>query len=292
MGPDNADEKLMALEEENRATKLRLGGRIIDLEADIAHWKALHESMRLDFTRAIDERDTYRNDGDTLRAQLSQAEAEAAAMRAALEDAVDLLDAAQREGLFEYDGTAGQEFDENTAPLRAALASNTGKAVTERLEAVERERDAYKKAKAENDDRFMGERDDARAERDALKAQVMELQATEQETRKQLVEQEREECAKLADAQRWNTNNLTSAPPQSEAARFIAIAIRKRSERGQEKPAEPVCEDCGGSRRLRAPDSDGTGSWCPACSGVAKTPHSSPSVPARRTREIPEDDHG
>ena len=37
---------------------------------------------------------------------------------------------------------------------------------TERAERAERERDAYKRAKAENDERFCNERDDARRERD------------------------------------------------------------------------------------------------------------------------------
>lgn len=48
----------------------------------------------------------------------------------------------------------------------------------ERLDAALRaawtERDAYKKAKAENDERFMNERDAARAERDAFKIEVDE----------------------------------------------------------------------------------------------------------------------
>lgn len=41
--------------------------------------------------------------------------------------------------------------------------------IIRRCVAAERERDAYKKAKAENDERFMVERDDARAERDKLR---------------------------------------------------------------------------------------------------------------------------
>lgn len=43
------------------------------------------------------------------------------------------------------------------------------KVMHERAVAAETERDAYKRAKAENDDRFMGERDDARAEVERLK---------------------------------------------------------------------------------------------------------------------------
>ena len=42
---------------------------------------------------------------------------------------------------------------------------------------LEKERDAYKKAKEENDDRFMNERDQARAERDTLAERVRVLEA-------------------------------------------------------------------------------------------------------------------
>ena len=42
--------------------------------------------------------------------------------------------------------------------------------------------------------------------------------------------QEREACAKVADAQRSNTNVLLSYPPQSSAAYNIGIAIRARKE--------------------------------------------------------------
>jgi uncharacterized coiled-coil protein SlyX len=47
----------------------------------------------------------------------------------------------------------------------------------ERRDAAIRERDAYKRAKAENDDRFMGERDEARRERDTLRAELDALKA-------------------------------------------------------------------------------------------------------------------
>lgn len=46
---------------------------------------------------------------------------------------------------------------------------------SERANKAEAERDAYKRAKAENDDRYMGERDQARAEADALRAEVAAL---------------------------------------------------------------------------------------------------------------------
>ena len=48
----------------------------------------------------------------------------------------------------------------------------------ERAEKAEAERDAYKKAKAENDERFMRERDEARAERDALQAKLDAMRPT------------------------------------------------------------------------------------------------------------------
>ena len=42
---------------------------------------------------------------------------------------------------------------------------------------------------------------------------------------------EREECAKIADKNRHNTEMLTSFPLQSGAARYIAIDIRARGEK-------------------------------------------------------------
>lgn len=42
---------------------------------------------------------------------------------------------------------------------------------------------------------------------------------------------EREECAKIADKNRHNTEMLTSYPLQSGAARSISIAIRARGEK-------------------------------------------------------------
>lgn len=42
---------------------------------------------------------------------------------------------------------------------------------------------------------------------------------------------EREECANIADNNRYNTEMLTSLPLQSGAARSIAAAIRARGEK-------------------------------------------------------------
>ena len=52
-----------------------------------------------------------------------------------------------------------------------------------RLAALLAERDAYKRAKAENDERFMVERDEARAERDALRRAVEHFTAQRAELR-------------------------------------------------------------------------------------------------------------
>ena len=49
------------------------------------------------------------------------------------------------------------------------------RAQRDEIERLTTERDAYKRAKAENDDRFMLERDEARIERDALAAEVERL---------------------------------------------------------------------------------------------------------------------
>jgi hypothetical protein len=60
---------------------------------------------------------------------------------------------------------------QEVATIYAELDEKYGIAIAE-LAAAREERDAYKRAKAENDDRFMGERDDARADRDRLAACV------------------------------------------------------------------------------------------------------------------------
>lgn len=76
--------------------------------------------------------------------------------RATVEEAQAILEA-MRES---HDGVVAERDQ-----LRAALAES------------ERERDAYKRAKTENDDRYMGERDEARRDRDRLAAEVGRLRA-------------------------------------------------------------------------------------------------------------------
>lgn len=56
------------------------------------------------------------------------------------------------------------------APMIVGVPASYIRAVLDAHDAVVDERDAYKRAKAENDERYMIERDEARAERDALAA--------------------------------------------------------------------------------------------------------------------------
>lgn len=55
----------------------------------------------------------------------------------------------------------------------AAAAPDVVLCLLDALDAAERERDAYKRAKAENDERFMCERDAARVERDQARADLV-----------------------------------------------------------------------------------------------------------------------
>jgi FtsZ-binding cell division protein ZapB len=61
-----------------------------------------------------------------------------------------------------------ENVEQHASALSAVRAQLT--AAESALTALQRECDAYKRAKAENDKRFMRERDEARAERDALQA--------------------------------------------------------------------------------------------------------------------------
>lgn len=64
------------------------------------------------------------------------------------------------------------------SPANAETVPEIVRILVDRLAAMEAERDAYKRAKRENDERYMIERDDARRERDAALARVRELEAT------------------------------------------------------------------------------------------------------------------
>lgn len=95
----------------------------------------------------------------------------------------DPLSAARRQ-LAEWDDwLAGVGYDERTFDGRSMVAVPFAAAIKHlraTLAEVDRltgERDAYKRAKAENDERFMLERDEARAERDALRDQLDEAEA-------------------------------------------------------------------------------------------------------------------
>jgi hypothetical protein len=69
----------------------------------------------------------------------------------------------------------GVDFDEDD-PVRMVGVLQQLAETTTRAELAERERDAYKKAKSENDDRFMLERDEARMEVEKLRRQLAEYE--------------------------------------------------------------------------------------------------------------------
>lgn len=69
--------------------------------------------------------------------------------------------------VFHWDGRCAEPHKETLRRLAASRKAHAATAT--RLAEAERERDAYKKAKQENDERFMVERDEARADRDDLR---------------------------------------------------------------------------------------------------------------------------
>lgn len=77
------------------------------------------------------------------------------------------------------DCTAFGTINENVQPVADAALGW--------IREVERERDAYRKAKAENDDRFMAERDEARRERDTLRAKLTASQTLAEDLRARLI---------------------------------------------------------------------------------------------------------
>lgn len=76
---------------------------------------------------------------------------------------LDALDAAERE-------RDEQRKRADIAERYGAIVAGDRLADVARAEKAERERDAYKRAKGENDDRFLRERDEARRERDEARA--------------------------------------------------------------------------------------------------------------------------
>lgn len=120
------------------------------------------------------------------------------------------------------------EFDE-VVTAAAMFANDAAKlaedvdALTAEVERLTRERDAYRKAKVENDERFMLERDEARNERDAARDECFGLFATvntlnrnakESLTKLEALTQERDAALLKAQiledsAAGWQTENAT-----------------------------------------------------------------------------------
>lgn len=92
-------------------------------------------------------------------------------------DTARKLGAARRELADEKETSARlQRERDNADEVNAKLRGDVERLEGERV-AVERERDAYKKAKAENDERFMIERDEARSQRDDAQRKLSECRA-------------------------------------------------------------------------------------------------------------------
>ncbi len=83
------------------------------------------------------------------------------------------------------------------------------------------ERDAYRKAKAENDERFMGERDVARQERDAARADRDEFRRERDALAAKLAESER----KLARIREWCGGLGWLGSPQDERVEAECLSI-------------------------------------------------------------------
>lgn len=118
-------------------------------------------------------------------------------------DAIDGRLHRWRGGWWEADESAdGDVFQSAVADLGACVARIRADAeriaalTAERDEAV-RFRDAYKRAKAENDERFM-------IERDAALARVRELEAAAQTVADATRTEERERCVRACDRERSN----------------------------------------------------------------------------------------
>jgi len=123
-----------------------------------------------------------------------------AEMRARAAAAKERIDAVEEgdvdEPEFDEVVTAAAMFANDAAALAEDVAALTGE-----VERLTRERDAYRKAKAENDERFMLERDEARRERDDLFMTVNALNRNAEEslTKLDALAQERDTLsAKLA----------------------------------------------------------------------------------------------
>ena len=106
------------------------------------------------------------------------------------------------------------------------LVARIAALTAERDDAV-RFRDAYKRAKAENDERFMIERDEARQERDAVLARVRELEAAAQTVADATRAEERERCARVLDAM---AREAADEDDMLLVASACAVAIRSGRE--------------------------------------------------------------
>lgn len=99
------------------------------------------------------------------------------------------------------------------APL--GFACDCGRSIPDprdaRIAELEQERDAYKRAKEENDERFMCERDEARAERDNCRMNFNALQAAHRERH--------EELARLREALEWIADGCL-VPPDGGSPRL------------------------------------------------------------------------
>lgn len=174
--------------------------------------------------------------------------------------------------------------------LRRALAEISH--LTAEVQRVGRERDAYRKAKQENDERFMNERDSARAEVESLRSRIK----CSCETQYEVVIAERDEARKAADAEytllakeRAEVERLKVERDEALASRARHVAHmdlgRKRDQeawfaRRDEMEAElarmrPVYEAA-----VRFPDSYGgklvepPGDWaCKECKPYSDWPH-------------------
>lgn len=100
------------------------------------------------------------------------------------------------DGTFEVCASEAEVIERRKA---AAVTLANADAMLEKLRVMERERDAYRKAKQENDERFMTERDEARCRVQALEGELAETQLDNELKSRALLRIWDEDCEHLDD---------------------------------------------------------------------------------------------
>ena len=225
-GQDIIIEQLRA--DVERLTKLH-GRELLErmeAERERDEWKAKHDTLadvsRSCIATAERERDAARAEREALRRHYDEAGPEHNLLalldlyderRAEVERLTAERDEARANYAFMVERAADQKLD-GYRELGAKAA-----AAEERAERAERERDAYKRAKDENDDRFTRERDEAR-ERYARIVEALGVEHTgDTIVHVRVAKRLREDCKRLAFDRDWESDLRRSMQDERDAAR-------------------------------------------------------------------------